>query len=80
VVSKVTLGEADAGIVYATDARAAGDKAQGITVADEHNVVAAYPVGLLDQAGNAPAARAFRAFLLSPAGQQALVASGFLPA
>lgn len=80
VVSKVTLGEADAGLVYVTDARATGDRAVGIDIPDEHNVIALYPIGLLKQAGNAEAARAFRNFLLSPAGQATLVDHGFLPA
>jgi molybdate transport system substrate-binding protein len=80
VVSKVTLGEADGGLVFVTDARAAGDKAEGITIPDEQNVIATYPVAVLEQAGNPENARAFRNFLLSPAGQQALVAHGFLPA
>jgi molybdate transport system substrate-binding protein len=80
VVSKVTLGEADAGLVYVTDAKAAGQRAEGISIPDEQNVIAVYPMGLLKQAGNDEAARAFRNFVLSPAGQAILAAYGFLPA
>lgn len=80
VVSKVTLGEADAGLVYVTDALAAGQKAQGISIPDEQNVVAVYPIGRLEQAGNGEAALAFRNFVLSPAGQATLAGYGFLPA
>jgi molybdate transport system substrate-binding protein len=80
VVSKVTLGEADAGLVYVTDARAAGDKAEGVSIPDEQNVIAVYPIGRLKQAGNAEAVLAFRNFVLSPAGQATLAGYGFLPA
>lgn len=80
VVSKVTLGEADAGLVYVTDAKAAGDKTDGVAIHDEQNVIAVYPMGLLNQAGNADAARAFRNFVLSPAGQATLAGYGFLSA
>jgi molybdate transport system substrate-binding protein len=80
VVSKVTLGEADAGLVYVTDAKAAGDKADGVGIPEEQNVIAAYPMGLLKQTANADAARVFRNFVLSPAGQATLAGYGFLPA
>jgi molybdate transport system substrate-binding protein len=80
VVSKVSLGEADAGLVYFTDAKAAGDKAEGVSIPDEQNVIAVYPIGRLKQAGSADAALAFRNFVLSPAGQATLAGYGFLPA
>lgn len=80
VVSKVTLGEADAGLVYVTDVEAAGDKADGVGIPDQQNVIAVYPMGLLKQAANAEAARPFRNFVLSPAGQATLTGYGFLPA
>ena len=54
VVSKVTLGEADAGIVYVTDVKAAGDKAQGvdIDIADDPTLEAVYPIAVTKQAAN----------------------------
>ena len=79
VVTKVTLGEADAGIVYATDARAAADKAEGVDIPDEHNVLAVYPLAVLDQAPEPAVAAAFEDFVLSTAGQAVLGKYGFLP-
>jgi molybdate transport system substrate-binding protein len=77
VVSKVTLGEADAGIVYATDVKAAGDKAVGVEIPDALNVVATYPIAVTKAAKNMGTADAFVAFVLSEAGQEILAAAGF---
>ena len=44
VVTKVTPGEADAGIVYVTDVKAAGDKADGVDIPADINVIAKYPI------------------------------------
>ncbi len=75
VVTKVTLGEADAGIVYATDVLAAGDDATGVTIADDVNVRAEYPIATIDSAP--PAAQDFIDFVLGPAGQAILGRFGF---
>jgi molybdate transport system substrate-binding protein len=80
VVTKVTLGEADAGIVYVTDVKAAGPRAEGVDIPDAHNVVAVYPMAVLRQSGRPELARAFLDYVLSPAGQQVLARYGFLPA
>ena len=80
VVTKVTLGEADAGIVYRTDVIAAGDAAQGVPIPDDINVVAEYPIALVADAPNAAGAQAFVDFVLSPSGQDVLAAYGFGPA
>jgi molybdate transport system substrate-binding protein len=80
VVAKVTLGEADAGIVYATDVRAAGDRAEGIPLAgaDDPALEAVYPMATLTDAGNPKAAAAWTAFVRSPAGRAVLTSRGFL--
>ncbi|MGH9038116.1 MAG: extracellular solute-binding protein, partial [Acidimicrobiia bacterium] len=75
-----TLGEADAGIVYVTDARSAGDSALGVDIPDAHNVIAVYPIGALKQSSRPDVAAAFKAFVLSAAGQQIMTGDGFLPA
>ena len=80
VVSKVTLGEADAGIVYETDVQAAGDEAQGvdIDIADDPALEAVYPMAVTTKVENREAARAWIDFVLSEAGQQTLAMYGFL--
>lgn len=77
VATKVTLGEADAGIVYATDVIAAGPASSGVVIADDVNVVAQYPIVALADAP--PAAQGFIDFVLSPDGQQILAGFGFGP-
>ena len=79
VLSKVSLGEADAAIVYRTDARAAGRGVEVISIPPELNVVAEYPVAVLQQAREPGLAREFVDFLLSPAGQETLGRFGFQP-
>jgi len=77
VVSKVVLGEADAGIAYATDVRAAGDAAAGVEIPADLNVVAEYPIALTAEAANPAGGRAFVDFVLSDAGQAILADHGF---
>ena len=78
VLSKVVLGEADAGIVYVTDVRAAAGKVEGVTIPEPNNVTARYPIALMKNAPNALAAAAFIEFVLAPDGQQLLAGFGFL--
>jgi molybdate transport system substrate-binding protein len=77
VVNKVTLGEADAGIVYATDVKAAGDKAVGVAIPDDLNVVARYPIAVTKASKNAAAATAFVSFVTGTPGQTVLAKYGF---
>ncbi len=79
VISKIELGEADAGIVYTTDVRAAAGKVQGIPIPESFNVVATYPLVKVKGSSNAPGAAAFIAYLRSPEGQAKLESFGFLP-
>ena len=79
VVTKVTLGEADAGIVYVTDVKASESKAEGVPIPADQNDVTEYPIVEVKNAPNATAAKAFISYVLSPAGQQVLASYGFLP-
>jgi molybdate transport system substrate-binding protein len=76
VVAKVQLGEADAGIVYTSDA-AATPELQIIEIPDELNVIAKYPIAPMVESDNADLASAFIAFVLSDEGQEILQKWGF---
>jgi molybdate transport system substrate-binding protein len=78
VLTKVALGEADAGIVYESDAT--GAAVRRIPIPEELNVVAAYPIAPIGDSPRPELAADFIAFVLSPAGQAILERHGFLPA
>lgn len=79
VVSKVNLGEADAGIVYVTDALAA-PSLKTISIPANYNVIAHYPIAALEKAPNPDLAAAFVAYVLSADGQAVMKKWGFSPA
>jgi molybdate transport system substrate-binding protein len=79
VVTKVTTGEADAGIVYTTDVIAAGNKASGVDIPKDINVVAVYPIAPVKTSQNTATDQAFISFLLGSQGQAILNKYGFLP-
>jgi len=76
VLSKVALGEADAGFVYATDA-ITSSKVRTIDIPDRDNVVAAYPIGILTSAVAPEKAKAFIDLVLGDEGQSILRKYGF---
>jgi molybdate transport system substrate-binding protein len=78
VVTKVQLGEADAGIVYVSDAIAASGLVT-LTIPDKFNITAQYPIGILRSSTNKELSAAFIAYLESDAGQLILSKWGFLP-
>jgi molybdate transport system substrate-binding protein len=81
VLSKVVLGEADAGIVYVTDVtRDAASRLTRIDIPDALNTVATYPIAALQDSRHANLAGQFVAYVLSAAGQQILASYGFSPA
>lgn len=78
VVTKVTAGEADAGIVFVTDVNAAGDTAEGVEIPADVNVISNYPIVVTKEAPNPEAAQAWVDFVASDAGQAILAKYGFL--
>ena len=79
VVTKVTLGEADAGIVYVTDVKANESKATGVAIPADQNATTEYPIAELKDAPNPTAAAAFISYVLGTNGQQVLASFGFMP-
>jgi molybdate transport system substrate-binding protein len=77
VVTKVVAGAADAGIVYATDAIAAGEAAELVEIPDDINVRVEYPIAGVAASGNPEAGRALIDFVLGDEGQAILVDHGF---
>jgi len=78
VVTKVQLGEADAGIVYTSDAIAAPDL-KTLEIPAELNVIAKYPIAPLVNSENADIAAKFIEYVLSAEGQTILAKWGFIP-
>lgn len=76
-LSKVTLGEVDAALVYRTDVRAAGGKVEGIAFPEADQAVNDYPIAVLSNAPNPAAARAFVALVRSAGGRAVLTRAGF---
>jgi molybdate transport system substrate-binding protein len=77
IVGKVALGEADAGFVYATDARAAAGDVRALPIPARFQVPIEYPVAIVRRTKNREAAEAFVARLRSQAGRRLLRAAGF---
>lgn len=77
VVTKVALGEADAGIVYVSDLIPAAADLQQIAIPDPANVIASYPIAVLADAPQPGLAQSFMDFVLSAEGQAILGSWGF---
>ena len=81
VVSKVLLGEADAGVVYLTDVTPqVAPRVQEIVIPPAYNQIATYPIAVVKGSHNAALAQKFVEYVLSPAGQAVLKAHNFLSA
>ena len=78
ILGKVGLGEADAGFVYATDARALGGKVKLIALPAKAQPIVRYAVAVVRSSSRRVEALAFVRRLLSKAGQSKLAAAGFI--
>jgi molybdate transport system substrate-binding protein len=76
-LSKVKLGEVDAALVYRTDAKSATADVEGIEFPESAKAINDYPIIVLKDANNKPAAQAFVAYVLSDQGMAALTGVGF---
>ncbi len=80
VLSKIVLGEGDAGVVYSSDISLdAAEKVGKIDIPDALNTVAAYPIAVIADTPNPALAAAFVAYVLGPDGQHVLAKYGFMP-
>ena len=77
VLNKVTSGQADAGLVYVTDARSAGDRVSTVAFPEGATAVNTYQIAVLKDSHDAALARRYVDLVTGPAGQQALRAAGF---
>jgi molybdate transport system substrate-binding protein len=77
VLNKVINGEADAGLVYVTDVKAAGDKVNGVEFPESSKAVNTYPVAALTGSKSPDVAKDFAAYVIGAKGQAILAAAGF---
>ncbi|AFM17039.1 molybdenum ABC transporter, periplasmic molybdate-binding protein [Mycolicibacterium chubuense NBB4] len=77
VLGKITSGQADAGLVYVTDAQGAGKKVTTVPFPEAGGAVNTYPIAVLQKAANPAAAREFVELVTGPQGREALAAAGF---
>lgn len=77
VLAKVTAGEADAGLVYVTDATLAGDDVEVVDLPETRTVVNTYPIAVTSGADDAALAQEWLDLVTGPAGQAALAKAGF---
>ena len=78
-LAAVSTGDADAAIVYTTDAKAAGTTVQSVRIPAWLNVYAVYPIAPIGASTNQELAKAWVEYTVSPAGQKTLESFGFLP-
>lgn len=77
VLNKVQTGEADAGLVYVTDVRSAGDKVRGVPFPESSQAVNEYPIARLRAGGDGDLAQQFVELVTGAEGQRVLADAGF---
>jgi molybdate transport system substrate-binding protein len=80
VLSKIALGEGDAGIVYTTDIVGGdADHVAQLAIPDDLNTIASYPIATISDSANPYLAKAYMDYVLDAGGQTTLVKFGFIP-
>ncbi len=77
VLRKVTAGEADAGIVYVSDARSARGQVQAVDIPESRQAVNTYPIAAMNSASDSELAAEFLSFVRGPVGRDVLAKHGF---
>lgn len=77
VLQKVSAGEADAGLVYVSDARSAAGEVDSVEFPESGKAVNTYPIAALKNAPQAELAKQFLAYVRGPVGREVLTAHGF---
>ena len=77
---EVTTGDADAGVVYVTNARTVGTQGVGVPIPPAQNVTTSYPIAVVKTTMDRALAEAWIAYVLGPVGQSVLRQASFLPA
>lgn len=77
VLNKVTTGQADAGLVYLTDVRSAGDEVEGIAFREAATAVNDYLIGRVDSSEHRQLAKEFVDLVTGPQGRRVLGRAGF---
>ena len=78
-LAAVTTGDAEAAIVYVTDAETAGSQVATVTIPDADNAIATYPIATVAASTDKATSQAFIDYVTSPKGQKTLQSYGFLP-
>ncbi len=77
VLGKITSGQADAGLVYVTDASGAGDKVTVVPFPESSSAINTYPIAVLRGAADSTAAAKFVGLVTGSRGREVLSAAGF---
>jgi molybdate transport system substrate-binding protein len=79
-LAQVTTGDADAGVVYVTNAKTVGTQGVGVPIPPSQNVTTSYPIALVKGTTDRTLAQAWIAYVLGPTGRSVLRQASFLPA
>ncbi len=79
VVTKIAMGEADAGVAWVSELTAARGRIDGVVIRDDQNVIESFPIAVVGGCAQVRGAAAFVDLVFSAAGRRVLQANGFMP-